>query len=525
MIDCVEGGGTVRSNNWHTCLGVTVFGVMLAILAFGGSSAIAASCESLTSLSQPNTTITSAQSVPAGEFTLPSLDGSPAARASPYSKLPAFCRVAVTLRPSSDSDIRIEVWLPVSGWNGKLQSVGNGGWAGFISYAALARGLADGYATASTDTGHTGNTGSFALGHPEKMIDFGYRSEHEMTVAAKAIIAAYYGNGPRLSYWNGCSTGGRQGLTEAQRYPSDYNAIIAGAPAINRMHIYVWSLWIAQAAHEDENSYISPSKYAMIHKAVVEACDALDGLKDGLVSDPRRCHFDPKVLLCKGADGPSCLTSQQVEVARKIYSAAKNPRTNQEIYPGLEPGSELGWAIHAGPEPLSYATDGFKYVVFKNPDWDFRSLNLDSDVAFADKVDNDTTSAMDPNLKEFFGHGGKLLMYHGWSDPQVSPENTVNYYTSVLKIMGSSATADSIRLFMLPGMGHCGGGDGPNAFDAMGALAQWFEKGQAPNQIVASHSTNLVVDRTRPICAYPQVGAYKGSGSIDEAANFVCKAP
>ena len=514
----------MRSNSWHSGIGVAVFGVLLAMLAFSGSSAIAASCEGLASLSQPNTTITSAQNVAAGEFTPPGPNGSEAAGVLPYGKLPAFCRVAATLRPSSDSDIKIEVWLPISGWNGKLQSVGNGGWAGFISYPALARGLADGYATTSTDTGHTGNTGSFALGHPEKMIDFGYRSEHEMTVAAKAIIAAYYGDGPRLSYWNGCSTGGRQGLTEAQRYPSDYNAIIAGAPAINRMHIYVWSLWIAQAVHQGENSYIPPSKYAMIHKAVVEACDALDGLKDGLISDPRRCHFDPKVLLCKGADGPSCLSSQQVDVARRIYSAAKNPRTGQEIYPGLQPGSELGWANHAGPQPLSYATDGFKYVVFKNPDWDFRTLNLDNDVALADKVDNGTTRAMDPNLKEFFRNGGKLLMYHGWSDPQVSPVNTVNYFSTVLKATEGIA-ADSIRLFMLPGMGHCGGGDGPNAFDAIGALAQWFEKGQAPNQMVASHSTNGVVDRTRPICAYPQIAAYSGTGSIDEAANFVCKAP
>jgi tannase/feruloyl esterase len=511
------------NNRWPT--GVAILGVLLPMWAFGGRPALAASCETLASLSQPNTTITSAQTVAAGEFAPPDSDGSQAAGASLYSKLPAFCRVAATLRPSSDSDIKIEVWLPVSGWNGKLESVGNGGWAGFISYPALARGVADGYTTASTDTGHTGNTGRFALGHPEKMIDFGYRSEHEMTVAAKAIIAAYYRDGPRLSYWNGCSTGGRQGLTEAQRYPSDYNAIIAGAPAINRMHIYVWSLWIAQAVHRGGSSYIPPSKYAMIHKAVLEACDALDGLKDGLISDPRSCHFDPKVLACKGADRPSCLTSQQVEVARRIYSSAKNPRTGQGIYPGLEPGSELGWAIHAGPEPLSYATDGFKYVVFKNPDWDFRSLNLDSDLALADKVDNGTTSSMDPNLKEFLQPGGKLLMYHGWSDPQVSPLNTINYYTTVLKTMGATATADTIRLFMLPGMGHCGGGDGPNTFDAMGTLAQWFEKGQAPNQIVASHSANGVVDRTRPICAYPQVAAYAGSGSIDEAANFVCKAP
>ena len=508
----------------NSVVGVVFLGVVLAILTFSGSPAIAASCESLKSLSQPNTTITSAQNVAAGEF-LPPAAGGPATGASPYSKLPAFCRVAATLRPSSDSDIKIEVWLPVSGWNGKLQSVGNGGWAGVISYAALARGLADSYATVSTDTGHTGNTGSFALGHPEKMIDFGYRSVHEMTVAAKAIIAAYYGSGPRISYWNGCSTGGRQGLTEAQRYPADYDAIIAGAPAINRMHIYVWSLWVAQAAQESESGYIPPSKYAMIHKAVVEACDAVDGLKDGLIGDPRRCRFDPKELLCKGADGPSCLTSQQVEVARRIYSAVKNSRTGQEIYPGLEPGSEMGWGIHAGPEPLSYATDGFKYVVFSNPDWDFRRLNLDSDVAHADKVDNGTTSAMNPNLKEFLAHGGKLLMYHGWSDPQVSPVNTVNYYTSVLKTMGTAATADSIRLFMLPGMGHCGGGDGPNTFDAMGTLAQWFEKGQAPNQMIASHSSNGVADRTRPICAYPQVAAYRGSGSIDDAANFACKAP
>lgn len=504
---------------------ILFFGALLLMLPSSVRSAAAASCEGLTSLSQPNTTITSAQTVAAGEFTPPDPNGSQAAAASPYSKLPEFCRVAATLRPSSDSDIKIEVWLPVSGWNGKLQSVGNGGWAGFISYPALARGVADGYAAASTDTGHTGNTGKFALGHPEKMIDFGYRSEHEMTVAAKAIIATYYGDGPRLSYWNGCSTGGRQALTEAQRYPSDYNAIVAGAPANNRMHIYAWSMWIAQAVHQGESSYIPPAKYAMIHKAVVEACDALDGLKDGLIGDPRRCRFDPKVLACKGVDGPSCLTSQQVEVARKIYSAAKNPRTGQEIYPGLEPGSELGWAIHASPEPLSYATDGFKYVVFKNPDWDFRTLNLDSDVALADKVDNGITSAMDPNLKEFFQQGGKLLMYHGWSDPQVSPLNTINYYTSVLKTTGATETDHSIRLFMLPGMGHCGGGEGPNTFDAMGALAQWFEKGQAPNQIVASHSSNGVVDRTRPVCAYPQVAAYVGSGSIDEAANFICKAP
>ena len=431
-----------------------LFLALIAMVTFSASTASASSCEGLANLSLPDAKITSATSVAAGTFALPTPDGTEAGgqrSAESFGHLPAFCRVTATLTPSSDSDVKIEVWLPASGWNRKLQSVGNGGWAGVISYSALARALTDGYATASTDTGHTGNGGSFAFGHPEKMIDFAYRSVHAMTVAAKAIIAAFYGQGPAVSYWNGCSTGGRQGLTEAQRYPSDYNAVIAGAPANNRIHLYAWSLSIAQTVHKDEANYIPPSKYAVIHSAALDACDALDGLKDGLIGDPTRCHFDPKVLACEGSDEPSCLTAPQVETARRLYAAAKNPRTGQEIYPGLEPGSELGWAIHAGPQPLSFATDGFKYVTFNNPDWDFRTLNLDSDLAFADKVDNGTTSAMDPNLKEFFGRGGKLLMYHGWSDPNIAPLNTINYYQSVLKAMGGVA-ADSIRLFMFPGM-------------------------------------------------------------------------
>jgi feruloyl esterase len=500
----------------------------LGLSATSGSATVTAtSCESVAHLSLPNTKITSAAQVAAGAFESPARSGTEAgsqASTSAFAHLPAFCRVTATLTPSSDSDIKIEVWLPVSEWNGKLQSVGNGGWAGVISYSALARGLEERYASASTDTGHATSGGNFALGHPEKMIDFAYRSVHAMTAAAKAIVAAYYGQRPTISYWNGCSTGGRQGLTEAQRYPTDYNAIIAGAPANNRTHLYAWSLSIAQGINKDEASYIPPSKYAMIHKAVLDACDALDGLKDGLIGDPMRCHFNPKVLTCKGSDEPSCLTAPQVETARRLDSAAKNPRTGKEIYPGLEPGSELGWGIHAGPKPLSFATDGFKYVTFSDPNWDFRTLNLDRDVAIADKVDNGGTSAMDPNLKKFFGHGGKLLMYQGWSDPNIPPLNTIQYYQSVLKTMGGAAS-DSIRLFMFPGMGHCGGGEGPDTFDSIGTLAEWFEKGHAPTQILASHRTNGTVDRTRPICAYPQVAAYKGAGNVDDAANFVCKSP
>lgn len=511
-----------RSSCCRSFLSMACLAAMLGCVCI--APARAASCESLATLSLPNVKITTAQVVASGAFTPPGGNTGEAPAGERFGRLQSFCRVAATLSPSSDSAIKIEVWLPVSGWNGNLQSVGNGGWAGVISYGALADALAGGYATASTDTGHTGNNGQFAYRHPEKMVDFAYRSEHEMTVAAKAIITAFYGKGPDGSFWNGCSTGGRQGLTEAQRYPGDYKGIIAGAPANNRTHIYAWSLSVAQTIQKTPAAYIPASKYAMVHKAAVDACDTLDGLKDGLIGDPTRCHFDPAALLCKGEDSPSCLTAPQVQLARQMYAPAKNPRTGQEIYPGFEPGSELGWAIHAGPEPLSYATDGFKYVTFNNPDWDFRTFNLDSDVALADKVDNGMTSAMNPNLKDFFGSGGKLLMYQGWSDPNVAPLNTVHYYQSVQEAMGEMA-ASSVRLFMLPGMGHCGGGEGPNRFDPMGALATWAEKGQAPEQVVASHRSGSAVDRTRPVCAYPKVAAYKGTGSIDDAANFACKAP
>jgi feruloyl esterase len=480
-----------------------------------------ATCESLGSLALPNTTITLAQSVAAGEFAPPgrTFGGTPG-RAVELKDLPAFCRIAATLKPTSDSDIKIEVWLPAAGWNGKLQAVGNGGWAGSISYSAMAQALHDGYATSSTDTGHEGGSGSFALGHPEKVIDFGYRSEHEMTVKAKALVEAFYGSPARMSYWNGCSTGGRQGLKEAQRFPDDYDGIIAGAPANPRTHLAFGTMWIAHANLKDPASYIPPVKYPAIHQAVLNACDALDGLKDGLITDPTRCHFDPQVIACKGDDSSQCLTVPQMETVKRILSPSRNPRTGEEIFPGLEPGAELGWATLAGPQPFAAITDHFKYVVFKDPNWDWKTLNFDSDVALADKIDNDTINATDANLKPFFGRKGKLLLYHGWADQNVAPQSTINYYKRVVDTLGGeSKTADSIRLFMAPGMAHCGGGEGPNTFDMMSAVTDWRENGHPPERIIASRT-----GRTRPLCAYPQVAKYKGSGSIDDAESFVCEA-
>ena len=502
-------------------------GLAAAIVAgfpAGRTAAASASCESLASLTLKDATITAASTVATGAFRPPA---APSGRGEEFKGLASFCRVAVTLRPSTDSDIKVEVWLPASGWNGKFQAVGNGGWAGAIGYAAMSRALAHGYATSSTDTGHTGASASFALGHPEKLADYAYRSEHEMTVKAKAIINAFYGTGAKRSYWNGCSTGGRQALTEAQRFPDDYDGIIAGAAANPKTHLDAWRVWMAQAMFKDEASVIPVTKFPMIHQAVLAACDAIDGLKDGLIDDPTRCHFNPQVLECKGGDAPGCLTSAQVIAARVVMSPARDRTSGAEIFPGFEPGTELGWQqMLAGPEPYGTALDQFKYIVFGDPRWDWRTFELERDVAIADKKSQGTLSSIDPNLTAFARHGGKLLMYHGWSDQDIAPRASINFYGRTLDATNvARGDANWIRLFMVPGMGHCGGGEGPNTFDMMAALEPWVEQGVIPERVVAAHRSEDKVDRTRPLCAYPQVARYVGTGGIDDAANFVCQMP
>ena len=481
-----------------------------AITAGGG-------CAGLASLALPNATITSAQAVEAGPF-MPPGDANDAPRA-----LPAFCRVAATLKPTSDSDIRIEVWMPASGWNGKYQAVGNGAFNGSISYPAMMTALLRGYATSSTDTGHTGNNGSFALGHPEKAIDFGWRAVHEMTLAAKTIVAGYYDAGPKFSYWNGCSAGGRQAMKEAQRFPADFDGIIAGAPGLDWTGRAAQAVRIAKALEKNDAARLPPPQAQVLHRAVLQACDALDGVKDGLVSDPSRCTFDPGVLECKSADATACLTTKQVETARLIYSPVTNAKTGRAIA-GLARGSELGWT-QLGWTASARATglDQFRFLVVQDPAWDIQKFDATTDIARAEDADGNTINALDPNLKPFIDRGGKLIQYHGWSDPQISPLNSTQYYTRVLKALGGEAAIrNAYRLFMAPGLGHCSGGEGPSSFDMVGALEQWVEHGKAPDQIPASHATNGVVDRRRPLCPYPQIAVYKGSGSIDEAANFEC---
>jgi feruloyl esterase len=479
----------------------------------------AATCDELKTLVLSHTKIDAVAVVAGGAFTQP---GGRAGRGgNPFSDLPAFCRVAATLTPSGDSDIKIEVWLPLDRWNRKYQAVGNGAWNGTIGYAALADALRRGYATSATDTGHVGGSASFAMGHPEKIIDFAYRAAHEMTVTSKAIIAAFYGAAPSRAYWSGCSAGGRQALKEAQMFPADFDGIIAGSPGLD------WSGRSAQAVRlaqmfEDPAARLSPSELQMLHAAVLQACDARDGLKDGLISDPAACTFDPKILQCTSGGGTGCLTPKQVEGAAMMYGSIQ---TKRRRIGGLAPGSEVNWT-ELGWSSSARATglDHFRYLVFGKPDWQIANFRLETDVEKLEAGESGAIDARNPDLKAFFDRGGKLLMYHGWADPQISPLNATAYYQEVVGAAGGpSRTAGSYRLFMAPGMAHCGGGEGPGQFDKIGPLERWVETGTAPDRIVASHTTEGTVDRTRPLCPFPQIAVYTGTGRIDDAANFTCK--
>jgi feruloyl esterase len=486
----------------------------------------AATCESLARLTLDDTKITIAQEVAAGAFTPPGpvRQGGAPQQARLYAALPAFCRVAATLTPSSDSDIKIEVWLP-SNWNGKFQAVGNGGWAGSISYAALAGAVNAGYAAASTDTGHVGNSGAFALGHPEKVTDFAYRAVHEMTLKAKAVIDAFYGTRPTFSIWNGCSQGGRQGIAEAVRYPTSYDAVIAGAPAVNWIHLHAGRMAINRAVNATAASVIPPAKYPAIHRAAIAACDARDGVADNVIENPGACTFDPNVLACTGAEDASCLTPAQVESARKMYAGASHPSTRTAVLPGLARGSELGWNVIGSAEPIMYAADAYKYVIARDRSWDPLKFNPATDLDLALAADpDDALGSTDPNLRAFFARGGKLLLWHGWSDPQVTPYNTIDFFQKVVASQGGAGVGTSIQLYMLPGVNHCQGGPGTDSFDRIGAIEEWIKTGVAPKRIEAWHTTNGVVDRTRPLCPFGQVAKWNGTGSTNESANFSCVA-
>jgi feruloyl esterase len=516
------------------------------------------SCESLAALQLPHLTIGTAKTVSPGAVAANAAPG-----AAPLD-VPAHCEVRGVSRPSLDSEIGIEVWLPLTGWNGKYRQNGNGGFAGTINRASLADPVRRGYVAAATDDGHDATKtpqGTFAVGHPEKVIDFGYRAVHDTAEQAKAIAAAFYGTRPSRSYFVGCSNGGREALMEAQRFPEDFDGIIAGAPANDWSRLFTSFVWNERALTRDDAHRIPVEKLPAIQKTVLAACDASDGLKDGLVSNPLACRIDLSVLTCKAGDSADCLTSPQLETLQALSSGPTNPRTGEQIFPGLVPsGVEAApanwqlWIWGAAPGRSAQSGFGVSYfrdLVFERPTWDVRSMDFDRDVRSSDVKVGPVVDATNPDLRSFRARGGKLLQYHGWGDSAIVASSSIAYYEAVRSFMSvapdprssSKEVDDFYRLFMVPGMSHCSGGVGAVRFgneanppaasiadperDMFTALERWVERGVAPARLIGSGPTPLDAAKTmtRPLCPYPQQAQYKGSGATDDAANFVCAVP
>src|SRR5438105_1059904 len=498
-----------------------------ALLLF---AAAATPCENLASLRLADATITSAVIVPEGPPPArgsgaggargagrpPASGGGPVANIAPPAKIPAHCRVQLTLNPTSDSMINMELWLPVQNWNGKFMGVGNGGFAGSIQGRTneMPDALRRGYATAGTDTGHQEPGGSWGIGHPEKMIDFAYRSTHEMTLKAKEIVKTFYDQNAKYSYFKGCSTGGRMAMMEAQRYPNDYDGIIAGSLA-NR-HIHMWTAGVARSIelsrHPEEN--LPAEKAALVNQMVMGTCDTL---KEGFLNNPRQCKADFSKLLCAaGKDDNTCLTGPQLKTVETYYGGVKNSK-GELIFSGQALGNPIG--AQRGTNQSPGGTFDLVRIAYNDPNLEWQKFDLDRDMPIIDKAVG-YVDAVNPDLGKFKKSGGKLLLTHGWADTGITPENTIWYYDSLLDKMGKDQS-DWMRLFMAPGMGHCGGGAGVNTFDSIGTLENWVEKGIAPDQMIGRGADGL----TRPLCPYPQYAEYKGIGSLRDVANWACTAP
>lgn len=520
---------------------VVLAGASAAPATLEAPPASPAACDALANLTLPDTTITSSKAVPAGAFTPP---GGRAGRGS--TELPALCQVHGVIAPTPHSHIQFEVWLPVANWNGRLQVVGNGGLAGTIGYPAMATAVRDGFAAASTDTGHASTESPTWLEDRERLIDYSYRGLHMTTVNAKAIVHAYYSEQAKWAYYTGCSTGGKQGLMEAQRYPTDFDGILAGDAANFWTHQMASEVWNGAVTSTPETN-LPKEKLELLQDATLKACDALDGAADGLVSDPEHCHFDPAKLQCKDTDSGTCLTPAQVGAVRKIYDGPVNPRTGKRLYPGLYPGGELGWAantvINKTTKSGVSSYDFWGYAFYHKADWPFPTFDFDKDVQRADEDLAPITNATSPNLEEFRRLGHKLIYYHGAADPLIPARNGIDYFESVVSFeKGLQRTQSFYRAFLVPGLYHCSGGPGPIAFgtslpapadqrdadhDALRALERWVETGTAPATIIGSKYVDndpaKGVAFQRPLCPHPQVAHYKGSGDMKDAASFTCE--
>jgi feruloyl esterase len=520
----------------------------LATGAIGtGRVAAAIPCEAVmfADLNVEGLAVRSVERVPAGGFT-------PPGASAPFATLPPFCRVRAVVATSDDSRVEFEVWSP-EGWNGKLVSTGNGGYSNVPNYRDMAHALGQGYATVGGDTGHQTPTPDDLLwgaGHTERIVDWGTRSIHATLGPARRLVERAQGRAPRRAYFYGCSTGGHQAFAEMQRYPDDFDGVVAGAPAHNRVRLTASFLWQFQANHRraDQSLILPAAKLPTITRAVLAACDAADGAADGVLEDPRTCRFDPASLRCPAGDEPSCLTGEQVEVVKKMYDGPRHPRTGEAVYPGWPRGSEAltlpdgaapeaGWHQYWGTtEPARLAF--WRQWVFAEPAWDPWSFDFDRDVARADEKVGRLVDQVSADLGEFAKRGGKAIVYHGWQDPVVNALDTIAYYERLRARQGSPRDTDRFfRLFLVPGMGHCGGGPGATHFgnmfspapvvdpehDLLSALDAWLEARTPPDRIVASRVVDGAPVATRLLCPYPRRAVYAGSGRRDDAARYVCR--
>jgi feruloyl esterase len=481
------------------------------------------SCENLASHAGPGTRITVAERVAAGAFTPPGQlrEFLP----STFQEMPAFCRIAATLSPVAGSEIKIEVWMPAEGWNGKLVGVGNGGLSGAIWHFAMVDPLQRGYAVAATNGGHDGGgaDASFAIGNPARLADYSWRAVHEMTVKAKAFAAAHYGRHARHAYWVGCSTGGRQGLMEAQRFPADYDGIVAGAPAYNWVPLMAWAVVVQRIATDPEVALSRP-QLTLLQNAAIAACDARDGVTDRVAENPASCAFDPAQLECRDGHTSNCLTARQVRAVRALYAGVVNPRNGVTMMPGTAPGGELQW-LEFRDNAFPIGANYFRDIVIGDPAWTIERFDVDRDTARAMVQDKAGMTLTRRDLRQYFRRGGTLLLWHGWTDGLIAAQSSIDYYQSVLAASGAAATSGA-RLFMLPGVDHCGEGGGPSEFDRLALIDMWVERGQAPDRIVAKRpAQGDTPARTRPLCAFPGIARYRGEGSTDDERNFVCASP
>jgi feruloyl esterase len=524
-----------RSSASDLCRMPSLVSAILALAAWPQSdaharSAASGSCSTLASVSLPNTTIRSAQSVAAGAFTPP--QGRGGAAGSPWTDLPAFCRVSGTTR-MLNSDVTFEVWMPAQGWTGDFQPAGSPYWGGAIPFGRMRALLREGSATVGSDLGIEGFAGpSFVLEHPEKLENLKMEPLNAAIERAKTLIANFYGSRPRFSVMDECGGGGsRDVMAIVQRFPADLDAAVAVNFTNYGTRHGIAQMWLYDATHRSPANFIPAAKLPLIHRAVLDACDLLDGVKDGVLENPKQCNFDPAVLRCTGPDGPTCLTTGQVDAVRQIYEMPRHARTKEGIYGPMEPGSELGWDDMIGkPDPYAYSLSFYRYMVFKDPDWTYtrRPVNFDADIDSAETPANLAINHTNPDLSGFVNHGGKLLLVGGWVD-DLQPQNVVSYYENVVKKMGADRVRNAVRLLMVPGMHHCFGGTFPGAykvdFDPVKTVRQWKVTGRAPDRIVVKTSGPGWPTRDRLVCSYPQVSKYTGSGSTDDPANFTCQTP